>query len=137
MTLVPAVPEGHHTVCPYLIVPDADRILAFMEEAFEATRRELHRTPDGRVMHAEVQIGDSVVMLGEANDEWHGFKAMIHLYVPAVDDVFWRAVAAGGRVVREVSTQEYGDRTGGIEDPAGNQWWIATQVAGRRSGSDG
>jgi PhnB protein len=73
--------------------------------------------PKGRVMHAEVQIGDSVVMLGEANDEWGGFKAMIHLYMPDVDAVFRRAVDAGGRVVREVGTQDYGDRTGGVEDP--------------------
>jgi PhnB protein len=130
----PGVPEGHHTVCPYLIVPEADRILDFMKAAFGATERELHRTPEGRVVHAEVQIGDSVVMLGQGTDEWGGFKAMIHLYVPDVDAVFRRAVDAGGRVVREVSTQDYGDRTGGVEDPAGNQWWIATRVAERPEG---
>ena len=130
----PGVPEGHHTVCPYLIVPDGDRILKFMKDAFGATDRELHRTPEGRVMHAEVQIGDSVVMLGEAQDEWTGYKAMIHLYMPDVDTVFERAVAAGGKPVRQVSTQDYGDRTGGVEDPAGNQWWIATRVAERPAG---
>jgi len=132
----PGVPEGHHTVCPYLIVPDADRILQFMMDAFDATQRELHRTPEGRIMHAEVQIGDSVVMLGETNESWTGFKAMIHLYMPDVDEVFARAVEAGGKSVREVSTQDYGDRTGGVEDPAGNQWWIATRVAERSSGDD-
>ena len=137
MTPVSPGPEGHRTVCPYLIVPDAEAILAFMAEAFGATTRELHRTPEGRVMHAEVQIGDSIVMLGEANDEWKGFKAMIHLYLPDVDEVYRRALAAGGRSVREVSTQDYGDRTGGVEDPAGNQWWIATQVVERSSGGDG
>lgn len=121
--------EGHHTVSPYLIVPDGDRLLAFMQEAFGAELLERHDDPDGRVRHAEVRIGDSVVMLGESNDEWTGFKAMIHLYLPDVDDVFARAVAAGGRVVREVATQDYGDRTGGVEDPAGNQWWIASPVA--------
>ena len=131
----PGVPEGHHTVCPYLIVPDADLAIAFIEKAFGGTVREMHRTPDGRVMHAEIQIGDSVVMLGEANETWSDFKAMIHLYMPDVDDVFRRAVEAGGRPVREVSTQEYGDRTGGVEDPAGNQWWIATPVAERPAGA--
>lgn len=128
------VPAGYHTVCPYLIVPDGDRILQFLEEAFGATRRELHRTPEGRVMHAEVQIGDSVVMLGEANEDFTGYKAMIHLYMPDVDEVFRRAVKAGGKPVREVSTQDYGDRTGGVEDPAGNQWWIATRVGERPDG---
>lgn len=130
----PGVPEGHHTVCPYLIVDDGDRILDFMREAFGATDRELHRTPEGRVMHAEVQIGDSVVMLGESNEEFSDYKAMIHLYVPDVDDVFRRAVDAGGTPVREVSTQDYGDRTGGVEDPDGNQWWIATRVEDRGTG---
>lgn len=133
----PGVPEGYHTVCPYLIVPDGDRILAFMKEAFGATQRELHRTPEGRVMHAEVQIGDSVVMLGESNEDFTGYKAMIHLYMPDVDEVFKRAVEAGGKPVREVSTQDYGDRTGGVEDPAGNQWWIATRVGERPAGDDG
>jgi PhnB protein len=130
----PGVPEGYHTVCPYLIVPDGDRILAFMKEAFGATERELHRTPEGHIMHAEVQIGDSVVMLGEAKDDWTGYKAMIHLYVPDVDEVFARALKAGATSVRDVSTQDYGDRTGGVEDPAGNQWWIATRVAERGGG---
>lgn len=130
----PGVPEGYHTVCPYLIVNDGDRMLDFMSQAFGATQRELHRTPDGRVMHAELQIGDSVVMLGESNEEFSGYKAMIHLYVPDVDDVFRRAVEAGGRSVREVSDQDYGDRTGGVEDPDGNQWWIATRVGERGGG---
>lgn len=131
---MPGVPEGHHTVCPYLIVPDATRILAFMAEAFGATERAVHRTPEGRVMHAEVTIGDSVVMLGESNEEWGGYKAMVHLYVPDADQVFQRAVAAGGTIIREVETQDYGDRSGGVEDPAGTQWWIATRVAEPGSG---
>ena len=106
-----------------------------MKDAFAAAEREVHRTPEGGIMHAEVRIGDSVVMLGEAKDGWTGFKAMIHLYMPDVDGVA-KAVEAGGTPVREVSTQAYGDRTGGLEDPAGNQWWIATRVAERGSGDD-
>lgn len=130
----PGVPEGYHTVCPYLIVDDADRILEFMQQAFGATQRELHRTPEGRVMHAEVQIGDSVVMLGETNEDFSDFKAMIHLYVPDADEVFRRALEAGARTVRELADQDYGDRTGGVEDPAGNQWWVSTRVAERGRG---
>jgi PhnB protein len=132
----PGVPDGYPTACPYLIVPDADRILGFMKAAFGATERETYRSPEGRVKHAEVEIGDSVVMLGESSEGWDGFKAMVHLYVPEVDAVFQRAVGAGGRVVRDVSTQEYGDRTGGVEDPAGNQWWIGARVAERPGDSD-
>lgn len=132
----PGVPVGYHTVCPYLVVPRAEPVLEFMQQAFGGKVREMHRTPEGHVMHAEVEIGDSVLMLGQGNEEWGGFKAMIHLYMPDVDEVFRRAVEAGGRPVREVSTQDYGDRTGGVEDPAGNQWWIATRVGDRPSGSE-
>ena len=126
--IMPGVPEGHHTVCPYLVIPDALRIITFMKEAFGATERYLHRTPEGRVMHAEVTIGDSVVMLGEANEMWNGYRAMVHLYVPDVDEAFRRAVAAGATVIQEVATQDHGDRSGGVEDPSGTQWWIATRL---------
>lgn len=125
------VPEGRPGISPYLIVPDGERILAFLQEAFGAEVLEQHHEPDGRLTHAEVRIGDSVVMIGQSTAEWTGFKAMIHVYVPDVDAVVTRALAAGGRSVREVATQDYGDRTGGVEDPAGNQWWIASRVAAR------
>lgn len=125
---MPGVPEGHHTVCPYLVIPDAAAVINFMKEAFGGTERYLHRTPEGRVMHAEVTIGDSVVMLGEANETWNGYRAMVHLYVPDVDEAFRRAVAAGATVIQEVATQDHGDRSGGVEDPSGTQWWIATRL---------
>lgn len=128
---VSPVPEGRHTVSPYLIVENAPRILTFIEQAFGGTVLEDHRSPAGDVVHAEVRVGDSVVMLSEASGEWTGFRAMIHLYMDDVDAVFRRAVEAGGRPVREPETMEYGDRSGGVEDPAANQWWIATRVAER------
>lgn len=125
---LPGVPEGHHTVCPYLVVPDAVAVITFLQEAFGGRERYLHRTPEGRVMHAEVTIGDSVVMRGEANETWNGYRAMVHLYVADVDEAFRRAVAAGATVIQEVATQDHGDRSGGVEDPSGTQWWIATRV---------
>ena len=122
------MPEGYHTVTPYLIVSDATEMLSFMERAFGAELLSRHEDPDGRVMHAEVRIGDSRVMLGEATGEWPPNRAMLHLYVDDVDGWFRRAVDAGARPVREPEDMFYGDRSGGVEDAAGNQWWMATHV---------
>ena len=133
---VKPVPEDRHTVTPYLVVADAPRIIEFMQDAFGGTVLEKHMTPEGQVMHAEVRIGDSVVMIGESNEEWSGFKAMIHLYMPDVDAVYARAIDAGARPVREPETMDYGDRSGGVEDSSGTQWWIATRVAERPGGGE-
>lgn len=125
---VKPIPDGYHTVTPYLIVEDADRLIGFLEGAFGA--RALGRWPDpeGRVVHAEVQIGDSRVMLGESNQELPPMQAVLHLYVEDVDATYRQAVAAGGRSIREPQDMFYGDRSGGVADPFGNQWWIATHV---------
>lgn len=128
---VKPVPDDRPTVSPYLVVEDASGVLDFVEQAFRGTVIEKHLEPEGRVVHAEIRIGDSVVMVGESNDEWSGFKTMIHLYVPDVDDAYARAIAAGARSVRKPETMDYGDRSGGVEDPSGTQWWIATRVAER------
>ncbi len=125
---VKPIPEGYHTVTPYLVVADAQEVLRFMEQAFDATILHTSRTPEGRVMHAEAQIGDSRVMLGEANDEWPPMPAMLHLYVEDVDAAYARALEAGARTAREPADMFYGDRSGGVIDAAGNQWWIATRV---------
>lgn len=125
---VTPIPEGYHTVTPYLLVQDADRLLEFVQAAFGAVVRSRHPTPEGRVMHAEFQIGDSRVMLGGANEDWPPMPMMIHLYVEDVDATFRRAVAVGAEVIREPETMFYGDRSGGVRDFAGNQWWIATRV---------
>jgi PhnB protein len=84
--------------------------------------------PDGSIGHAEVRIGDSMVMLGQARDEWKARPGTLYLYVPDVDATYRRALAAGGASLREPTTQVYGDRSGGVEDPVGNQWWMATHV---------
>ena len=125
---VKPVPDGFHTVVPYLLVPDATKLLDFVQRAFGAQVQEAMRGPDGQVVHADVMIGDSHVMLGQAHGQWKPMTAMLYLYVPDCDAVYSRALQAGGTSVREPRTEFYGDRSGGVADAFGNQWWIATHV---------
>ena len=125
---VKPIPEGYHTVTPYLVVPGVARLIEFLQQAFDAEERHRMARPDGTIMHAEVRIGDSIVMMGEATGEFQPIPAMIHLYVADVDAAYRRALAAGATSVREPTDQFYGDRTGGVKDASGNQWWIATHV---------
>lgn len=126
---VAPIPEGYHTVTPYLLVSDADALLAFIEKAFGGETRSRHTDDRGRVMHAEARIGDSILMLGESNEEWAPTRAMLHVYVEDVDRVFRRAVEAGATAIREPEDMPYGDRSGGLDDPWGTRWWLATRVA--------
>lgn len=117
---VKPVPEGYHTVCPYIVVPGAAKLMDFVKQAFDAKEVYVSRRPDGSVQHAEVKIGDSVVMMAESPDKH--FPAMLHLYMEDVDAVYRRAIAAGAKSVREPSNQPYGDRSAGVDDGFGNQW---------------
>lgn len=134
---VRAVPEGYHTVTPYLIVQGAGAAIEFYKQAFGAT--ELLRMADpaaGKVGHAEIQVGDSRIMLADEFPDMGyrspkslgGTPVSICLYVPDVDVVFNRAVAAGATVQRPVSDMFYGDRTGTLTDPFGHVWTISTHV---------
>jgi uncharacterized glyoxalase superfamily protein PhnB len=125
---VKPVPEGYHTVTPYLTVESVEKLLDFVKKAFHATETYQMARPDGSVRHAEVRIGDSIVMMGQARDEWKPRPGTLYLYLSDVDASYERALAAGGKSLREPSTQFYGDRSAGVEDPVGNQWWIATHV---------
>jgi PhnB protein len=125
---VKPIPEGYHTVCPYLTVSDASGELEFLKKAFDAKVVDVMKSADGRIMHGDVIIGDSHVMFGQANNEWGPRPANIHLYVADCDAVYRAAMAAGGKSVREPQTQFYGDRSGGVEDSNGNQWWMSTHV---------
>jgi PhnB protein len=122
------IPDGFHTATPYLLVQDGDKQIDFLKQAFSATEVHVSRTPGGRLMHGEVKIGDSIIMIGEARDNWKAMPAMVYLYIEDADRTFRQATAAGGKTVREVKTEFYGDRSGGVEDPNGNIWWIATHV---------
>ncbi|HET7433119.1 MAG TPA: VOC family protein [Thermoanaerobaculia bacterium] len=133
--MVQAIPEGYHSITPYLAVHDARGAIEFYKQAFGAT--ELFRMEDGdRVGHAELQIGSSRIMLADEHPEigargpraYGGSPVQLMLYVENVDEVVQRAEAAGAKITRPVSTQFYGDRNGGLEDPYGHTWFVATHV---------
>ncbi|MBX3414334.1 MAG: VOC family protein [Pirellulales bacterium] len=123
---VKPIPDGYHTVTPYLIVSGVPKLLAFMKQAFDAQEMSLTRHPDGSVMHADMKVGDSRIMIGEARDEWPPLPAMIYLYVPDTDATYQKAIAAGAETVMEPADQFYGDRNAGVKDPTGILWWIGT-----------
>ena len=122
------IPEGYRTVTPCLIVKDAAKLLDFMRDAFDAKEMGRFDAPDGKVAHAEVKIGDSMVMIGEASEEFPPIPTMIHLYVENVDAVYESALKAGATTVKELADQFYGDRSGSVKDAFGNQWWIGTHI---------
>ncbi|MBI2838562.1 MAG: VOC family protein [Acidobacteria bacterium] len=121
-----AIPEGFHTVTPYLLVENAAKVIDFMKQAFDGKEIERMTQPDGGIMHAEVKIGDSVVMMGEARGEWKAQPCSMYVYVDDTDAVYERALQAGAASVMEPADQFYGDRNAGVRDPSGNLWWIAT-----------
>jgi PhnB protein len=133
---VQPVPEGYHTVTPYLTVDDAAAAIEFYEKAFGAKERVRMDTPDGKVGHAELEIGDSLVMLSDAlpqftarpPKELGGTTASVFLYVEDVDAVTKQAVDAGATVTTEVADQFWGDRFGAVTDPFGHLWSISTHV---------
>jgi PhnB protein len=127
------IPDGYHSVTPYLIVQGGEAAIAFYQKALGA--KEVMRMSDaGKVRHAELQIGDSRIMLADEHPELNalspktigGSPISIHLYVEDVDAVVERAIAAGAKLIRPVADQFYGDRTGGLEDPFGHRWFVAT-----------
>jgi PhnB protein len=122
------IPDGYTAVTPYLIARDVDKILEFVKAAFGATIADIHRDGSGRVMHADVTIGNAHIMMGQANEKWPERLGSIHVYVPDADATYRAALAAGARSLYEVTTHFYGDRSGGVEDPAGVAWWISTHV---------
>jgi len=123
---VKPVPERYHSVTPYLVVQGVPKLLEFLKQTFNSTELERVPRPDGTISHAEVRIGDSVVMMGEANAQSKAMPTMLYVYVEDVDAVYKRALQAGAKPVRELKDEFYGDRAGGVADPVGNQWWIAT-----------
>lgn len=128
------VPQGFQTVTPYLCCDDAMRAIEFYKRAFGASEIMSLTEPNGRVGHAEIRIGDAIIMLADESPEGDarsphslgGSPVKIHLYVDDADTVANRAVAAGARLLRAVSDQFYGDRSGQLLDPAGHVWIIAT-----------
>ena len=130
------IPEGFHTVTPYLTVKDPKEAISFYKRAFGARERMLMPMPDGRVAHAEIQIADSIVMLGQECPEHGSTSAQtlggspvgLALYVENVDDVFKKAVGAGATSTEPVENKFWGDRAGSITDPFGHKWMLLTHV---------
>jgi PhnB protein len=134
MTVKP-VPEGYHTITPYLSIKGAAAAIDFYMQAFGAKVRFRLDMPNGQVGHAELKIGDTTIMLAEECAEeaaFHnplslgGTSVALHLYVEDSDELFIQAVKAGGKVIKPVEDQFYGDRTGTLQDPYGHIWFIAT-----------
>lgn len=122
------LPENHQAVVAYPIVRGVPSLIEFLVAAFDA--EEVHRTKqdDGTVMHAQVRVNDSLLMMGEAGTSHKPMPASLYVYVDDVDRVYHRALKAGAVSVMEPADQFYGDRTGGVKDPVGNVWWIASQL---------
>lgn len=125
---VRAVPEGYHTVTPYLVADNAKGLIEFMKNAFDANVRAVMNRDDGKIMHAEVSIGDSFVMISDTMEGMQPQTAMLYLYLEDVDAVFQKALQAKGTTVREPKNEFYGDRSAAVRDEWGNMWWIATHV---------
>ncbi|MCW5773286.1 MAG: VOC family protein [Rhodospirillaceae bacterium] len=133
---VKPIPDGYHTATPYLVVDGAARAIDFYKRAFAATEEVRMAAPGGKVGHAEIRIGNSVLMLADAfPDMGHkgpqtlgGTPVSIMLYVPDADATVAQAVSAGAKVMRPVKDQFYGDRSGTIEDPFGHVWHVSTHV---------
>jgi PhnB protein len=136
MGSVKPIPDGYHNVTPYLFVRGAASAIDFYKTAFGATETVRMPGPDGRIMHAEVKIGDSIVMLADENPSTGvmspqtigGYSVGLHVYVENVDAVVQKAVENGAKTLRPIKDQFYGDRSGSLLDPFGHMWSVATHV---------
>jgi PhnB protein len=122
------IPEGFHNVTPYLVVREVPKLLDFVKQAFKAQEIMRMPAPDGTIMHAEVRIGDSAIMMGEAHGEHKPMPGSIYLYVDDTDATYQRALQAGATSLMEPADQFYGDRSASVVDPVGDHWFIATHI---------
>lgn len=124
----PYAAKDHTMVSPYIMAKGADALIAFAERLFGAEVLMRLAREDGSVMHASVRIGDSVIMIADATEDFAGFPVWLHIYVPDVDGTYAKALAEGAQSVQEPSEKGDGDRRGGFKDPSGNTWWVATHT---------
>jgi uncharacterized glyoxalase superfamily protein PhnB len=124
---VKVIPDGYHSVQPYLTVPDVEAQFAFLGKVFGGTVIEQIPGEDGKVRHGEVRIGDSVVMMGRAREAKDVSKSTLYVYLADADAAHQNAMAAGAREIQAPADMPYGDRTAAFADPAGNSWWVATR----------
>lgn len=122
-------PQGYSAVTPYFIVADAELFIEFLTKCFDAEELERNTLPDGSIQHAACRIGDSIVEIGGGtNKDFPPMKNAIHLFVKDADEVYNRALKAGARSLYTPQNHDYGERSGGVEDPFGNHWYIATNI---------
>ena len=134
---VQAIPKGYHTITPFMTVRDAARAIEFYKQAFGAKEKGVMKGPDGKVMHAELVIGDSIIMLADEFPEFGSLSPQsiggsgtgLHIYIEDVDSAFDRAVKAGATVEMPVADMFWGDRYGKLHDPFGHKWSIGTHKA--------
>lgn len=120
--------DTYRTLTPYLVVPDADAEIRFLTAAFGATEQSVDRRPDGAVMHAEIVIGDSMLMIGQGNAQWPAMASALYLWVPDVDAAYARAMAHGATSQFAPEDKPYGHRNAGVVDANGITWWIGAPV---------
>ena len=125
---VKPIPENYPRVSPYLIVKDCAKTIDFLKYVFGAVEREKMEMPDGTINHAEVTIGDSVIMMGKASENHSPQNTMLYIYVEDTDAVYKRAIEKGAVSVMEPADQFYGDRNAGVRDKDGVNWWMATHI---------
>lgn len=121
-------PASYSSVSPYLIVDGASRTIDFLVRVFDAVELRRFPNPDGKLMHAEVRIDDTVVMLADHSGDWPPTPSNVHVYVPDVDATYRCALAAGATSVQEPAQKDDEDKRGGVKDAGGTTWWIATRV---------
>lgn len=120
------IPAGYHTITPCVTIQGADHLIDFLKQVFAATEIERITSPDGTIQHAEMRIGDSVLMMSEPRGEWKPMPGSFYVYVSDADAIYQRALAAGATSLMEPTNTFYGNRESGVKDRFGNNWWIAT-----------
>ena len=127
MTVKP-IPDGYHTITPYFVMKNPREFIEFLKKAFNAESVSMSVSPDSKVMHAEIRIGDSMMMMSEASENNPAVNGSIYLYVNDTDAIYKQALEAGAESLMEPADQFYGDRNAGVKDPFGNTWWIGTHL---------
>jgi len=122
------IPEGFNNVIPYLMCKDSSKVIEFCQKTFDAKVDGVHKNENGSVMHASIHIRDSAIMLSDANETHPPSPSMMYIYVNNVDEVYDKAIAAGGVSLREPTNEFYGDRSAGFKDSSGNSWWIGAHI---------
>ncbi len=126
---VKPIPDGYYTVTPYLIVDGAEKVIGFLQKAFDAELfNEMTKRPDDKVMHVALKIGNSMIMIADSSEYAKASPVMLYLYVPDADAAYQKAIKAGATSIMEPMDQFYGDRSGGVKDPAGNSWFVGTHI---------